>query len=202
MQPLSPNWCPIRRNCLGRGNAIRAAGRAARRCRHRDSRRRCAANSAEAHCASAGCCRRSRWSRRRGETGGVWLSSLMAPSRVTLFCGCRLRRGARRLLCSLARRSRARIVHALGGKEQVEFDNPFDVGMTGFIGFVRLCRDACVRRAADAGHGLSLQAGLAGRDRRSRLAGELGRRCKLDLGLVGDVGATIDAPVAETEGGK
>ena len=27
------------------------------------------------------------------------------------------------------------MVHALGGKEHVEFDNPYDVGMTGFIGF-------------------------------------------------------------------
>jgi hypothetical protein len=26
-------------------------------------------------------------------------------------------------------------VHALGGKDHVEYDNPYDVGMTGFIGF-------------------------------------------------------------------
>lgn len=30
---------------------------------------------------------------------------------------------------------KAPIVHALRGKEHVEYDNPYDVGMTGLIGF-------------------------------------------------------------------
>jgi pyruvate dehydrogenase (quinone) len=35
----------------------------------------------------------------------------------------------------LARRLQAPIVHAFRGKEHMEWDNPYDVGMTGFIGF-------------------------------------------------------------------
>ena len=36
---------------------------------------------------------------------------------------------------ALADALKSPIVHALGGKEYVEYDNPFDVGMTGLIGF-------------------------------------------------------------------
>ena len=35
----------------------------------------------------------------------------------------------------LAEALKSPIVHALGGKEFVEYDNPYDVGMTGLIGF-------------------------------------------------------------------
>ena len=35
----------------------------------------------------------------------------------------------------LAEALKSPMVHALGGKEHVEYDNPYDVGMTGFIGF-------------------------------------------------------------------
>jgi len=37
-------------------------------------------------------------------------------------------------LIELAGRLQAPIVHALRGKEFIEFDNPFDVGMTGLVG--------------------------------------------------------------------
>lgn len=36
----------------------------------------------------------------------------------------------------------APVVHALRGKEHAEWDNPFDAGMTGLIGFIRLPRHA------------------------------------------------------------
>ena len=54
--------------------------------------------------------------------------------RVTLFCG-RGCAGAHAELMQLAESLKSPIVHALGGKEHVEYDNPYDVGMTGFIGF-------------------------------------------------------------------
>ena len=54
--------------------------------------------------------------------------------RVTLFCG-RGCAGAHAPLMQLAETLKSPIVHALGGKEYVEYDNPYDVGMTGFIGF-------------------------------------------------------------------
>src|SRR6201985_3520173 len=54
--------------------------------------------------------------------------------RVTLFCG-RGCAGAHDSLMKLAGALKSPMVHALGGKEHVEYDNPYDVGMTGFIGF-------------------------------------------------------------------
>src|ERR1700675_1422010 len=59
---------------------------------------------------------------------------LNSAKRVTLFCG-RGCAGAHDSLRRLAERLKSPMVHALGGKEHVEFDNPYDVGMTGFIGF-------------------------------------------------------------------
>src|SRR3984957_16294950 len=43
--------------------------------------------------------------------------------------------GGHTLVVELARKLKAPIVHAFRGKEHLEFDNPFDVGMTGFLGF-------------------------------------------------------------------
>jgi pyruvate dehydrogenase (quinone) len=59
---------------------------------------------------------------------------LNGAKRVTLFCG-RGCAGAHDSLMRLAEMLKSPMVHALGGKEHVEFDNPYDVGMTGFIGF-------------------------------------------------------------------
>ncbi|WP_035674763.1 thiamine pyrophosphate-binding protein, partial [Bradyrhizobium liaoningense] len=59
---------------------------------------------------------------------------LNAAERITLFCG-RGCAGAHAPLMQLAEALKSPIVHALGGKEHVEYDNPYDVGMTGFIGF-------------------------------------------------------------------
>jgi pyruvate dehydrogenase (quinone) len=68
-------------------------------------------------------------------------SDLAAPAellngsgRVTLLCG-RGCAGAHAELMQLAGTLKSPIVHAFGGKEYVEYDNPFDVGMTGLIGF-------------------------------------------------------------------
>ena len=43
--------------------------------------------------------------------------------------------GAHDELIALAERLQAPVVHALRGKEFVEYDNPYDVGMTGLLGF-------------------------------------------------------------------
>jgi pyruvate dehydrogenase (quinone) len=43
--------------------------------------------------------------------------------------------GARQELLAVAERMKAPIVHALRGKEFIEYDNPYDVGMTGLLGF-------------------------------------------------------------------
>ena len=117
-------------------------------------------------------------------------------ARITLFCG-RGCAGAHPLLMQLAETLKSPIVHALGGKEHVEFDNPYDVGMTGFIGFpsgyaaMHAC-DILLMLGTDFPYKQFMpdDAKVAQIDIRPE---NLGRRCKLDLGLVGDVGATIAA---------
>ena len=51
-----------------------------------------------------------------------------------MLCGSGCQ-GAHDQVLALADRLKAPIVHAFRGKEHVEWDNPFDVGMTGLIGF-------------------------------------------------------------------
>jgi pyruvate dehydrogenase (quinone) len=121
---------------------------------------------------------------------------LNQAERVTLFCG-RGCAGAHAPLMRLAEVLKSPIVHALGGKEFVEYDNPYDVGMTGFIGFssgyaaMHAC-DALLMLGTDFPYKqfLPTDAKIAQVDIRPE---NLGRRCKLDLGVVGDVAATIAA---------
>ena len=125
---------------------------------------------------------------------------LNGARRVTLFCG-RGCAGAHEGLMKLAETLKSPIVHALGGKEHVEFDNPYDVGMTGFIGFssgyaaMHAC-DVLLMLGTDFPYKqfLPSDAKIAQVDIRPE---NLGRRCKLDLGIVGDVGATIAALLAK-----
>jgi pyruvate dehydrogenase (quinone) len=116
--------------------------------------------------------------------------------RVTLFCG-RGCAGAHAPLMQLAEALKSPIVHAYGGKEFVEYDNPYDVGMTGFIGFasgyeaMHSC-DVLLMLGTDFPYKpfLPTHCRIAQVDLRPE---HVGRRVKLDLGLVGDVGATITA---------
>jgi len=116
--------------------------------------------------------------------------------RVTLFCG-RGCAGAHTELMELAETLKSPMVHALGGKEYVEYDNPYDVGMTGFIGFssgyeaMHAC-DVLLMLGTDFPYKQFLPTAvkIAQVDIRAE---NLGRRCKLELGVVGDVGATIAA---------
>ncbi len=121
---------------------------------------------------------------------------LNAAGRITLFCG-RGCAGAHAALMRLAETLKAPIVHALGGKEHVEWDNPYDVGMTGLIGFssgyqAMMDCDTLLMLGTDFPYRQFFpdDAKIAQVDLRPE---NLGRRCKLDLGLAGDVGATIEA---------
>ena len=125
------------------------------------------------------------------------LSELLnGAERVTLLCG-RGCANAHDQLLQLAETLGAPIVHALGGKEFVEYDNPYDVGMTGFIGFssgyrAMLKCDMLLMLGTDFPYRqfYPTEARIAQVDLRPE---HLGRRCRLDLGLVGDVSATIEA---------
>jgi pyruvate dehydrogenase (quinone) len=121
---------------------------------------------------------------------------LNASGRTTLLCG-RGCAGAHDALLRLADTLKSPIVHALGGKEHVEYDNPFDVGMTGLIGFssgyhAMLDCDTLLMLGTDFPYRqfYPTDCKIAQVDIRPEV---LGRRTKLDMALVGDVGATIAA---------
>ena len=120
---------------------------------------------------------------------------LNESSRVTLLCG-RGCFGAHAALMRLAEALKSPIVHALGGKEGVEWDNPFDVGMTGLIGFASgyhamLDCDTLLMLGTDFPYRqfYPTDSKIAQVDVRPE---SLGRRCRIDLGVLGDVGATIE----------
>ena len=121
---------------------------------------------------------------------------LNGARKVTLFCGAGCA-GAHDQLILLAAKLKAPIVHAMRGKEHVEWDNVFDVGMTGLIGFssgyfaMEDC-DALLLLGTNFPYRQFYpeKARIAQIDIRPE---NLGRKARIDLGLVGDVAATIDA---------
>ena len=123
---------------------------------------------------------------------------LNGQGRVTILCGSGCQ-GAHEQLLSLAECLKAPIVHALKGKEHVEWDNPYDVGMTGLIGFssgyyamidcdvlLMLGTDFPYRQFYPHGGGVK----IAQVDQRGEV---IGRRAPVDVGVVGDVRVTIEA---------
>ncbi|GJD91207.1 MULTISPECIES: ubiquinone-dependent pyruvate dehydrogenase [Methylobacterium] len=128
---------------------------------------------------------------------------LNGSKRVTLLCG-RGCAGAHAELMQLAEALKSPIVHALGGKDHVEYDNPYDVGMTGLIGFssgyaaMMGCETLLMLGTAFPYKQFYPQdAKVAQVDIRPH---ELGRRCRIDRGLVGDVRATIQALLPKLAG--
>ena len=125
------------------------------------------------------------------------LAALLNESkRITLLCGAGCA-GAQDQLLKLALKLKSPIVHTMRGKEHVEWDNPFDVGMTGLIGF-----SSGYFAMADCDALLLLGTNFPYRQfypREARIAQvdvrpeNLGRKTPIELGLTGDVAATIDA---------
>jgi pyruvate dehydrogenase (quinone) len=127
---------------------------------------------------------------------------LNGSAKVTLLCG-RGCAGAHAPLMRLAEALKSPIVHALGGKEGVEHDNPYDVGMTGLIGFssgyaAMMGCDMLLMLGTDFPYRQFYpdDAAIAQVDLRPE---NLGRRCRVNLGVVGDVGATIEALLPRLE---
>lgn len=114
---------------------------------------------------------------------------------VTLFVGAGAR-DARTEVLELAERVKAPVGHSLGGKEWIQYDNPFDVGMSGLLGYGACYEasheaDLLVLLGTDFPYDAFLpQAHTVQVDRDGR---HLGRRTVLDLGVEGDVGATLRA---------
>ena len=116
--------------------------------------------------------------------------------RVTILAGAGCA-GAHAELIALATKLKAPIVHALRGKEHVEYDNPFDVGMTGLLGFssgyyAMMDCDVLLVLGSDFPYQQFFpeRAVIAQVDIREE---NLGRRARLDFGCVGDVKETLAA---------
>jgi pyruvate dehydrogenase (quinone) len=123
-------------------------------------------------------------------------SLLNGAERVTLFCGAGCA-GAHAEVVELARKLKAPIVHSFRGKEFLEYDNPYDVGMTGLVGFasgylaMKNC-DALLMLGTDFPYRAFYpeHAKIAQIDVRPEA---LGNRCPLHLGLLGTVKDTLEA---------
>ena len=126
------------------------------------------------------------------------LALLNGDRRVTILCGSGCA-GAHDELLALGERLKAPIVHALRGKEYVEWDNPYDVGMTGLIGFssgyyAMLDCDVLLMLGTDFPYRQFYPQGSGVRIAQVDLRAEqIGRRAPVDLGVVGDAKATLTA---------
>lgn len=121
---------------------------------------------------------------------------LNASQKITVFCGSGCK-NAHTELMTLCQTLQAPMVHALRAKEWMEFDNPYDVGLTGFVGFASgyYAMEACETllllgtsfpyRQFYPTHAKILQVDIRGE--------QLGKRTAIDLGVVGDVKATLSA---------
>ena len=121
---------------------------------------------------------------------------LNRSEKVTILggAGCA---GAHAELLEFAGKLQAPVVHALRGKEFIEYDNPFDVGMTGLLGFssgyfAMMNCDVLVLLGTDFPYQpfypknvTIVQIDLRGE--------QIGRRSKVDFGFVGDIKSTLRA---------
>ena len=125
------------------------------------------------------------------------LAALLNRGRKVTILGGAGCAGAHAELIAIADLLKAPVVHALRGKEHIEYDNPFDVGMTGLLGFssgyyaIMDC-DVLLMLGTDFPYQQFYpeKAVIAQVDLRPE---NLGRRTRLDLGLVGDVRDTLAA---------
>jgi pyruvate dehydrogenase (quinone) len=125
------------------------------------------------------------------------LAKLLNESKkITILAGAGCA-GAHAELIALAGKLNSPIVHAMRGKEFIEYDNPFDVGMTGLLGFssgyyAMMNCDLLLMIGTDLPYQqfFPKDAKIAQIDIRGE---QLGRRTKVDYGFVGDTQVTLQA---------
>src|SRR5271168_1269816 len=141
---------------------------------------------------------------RPGEKDLARLAELINSSRkVALFCGIGCD-NAHDEMIALAEKVKAPVAHTYRGKPFVEYDNPYDMGMTGLIGFgmayeaIHEC-DLLLLLGTDFPYDkfLPTKSKIAQIDIRVE---RLGRRSKLDLGIWGDVRETLQALMPMLDG--
>lgn len=123
-------------------------------------------------------------------------SILNGANSITILGGAGVA-GAHEALLQLCATLQAPVVHALRGKECIEYDNPYDVGMTGLLGFASGYKaikeaDVLLMLGTDfpyqqfyPDNATVIQVDIRGRN--------IGRRTPVDLALVGTVADTLAA---------
>ncbi|RWR02049.1 pyruvate dehydrogenase [[Pantoea] beijingensis] len=121
---------------------------------------------------------------------------------ITLMCGSGCA-DAHDEVVQLAATLKAPVVHALRGKEHIEYDNPYSVGMTGLIGFssgyhAMMNADTLVLlgtqfpyRAFYPADAHIIQIDIN--------PGSIGAHCHVDMALIGDVKSTLTALLPQLE---
>ncbi|MEU3501184.1 pyruvate dehydrogenase [Streptomyces hundungensis] len=132
---------------------------------------------------------------RPGDAEIAQLAALVdAAKRVTLFCGSGTA-GAHAEVMEFAGRIKSPVGHALRGKEWIQYDNEYDVGMSGLLGYgaayeaTHAC-DLLILLGTDFPYNAFLpdDVKIVQVDVRPE---HLGRRSKLDLAVWGDVKETL-----------
>jgi pyruvate dehydrogenase (quinone) len=126
----------------------------------------------------------------------VAVRMLDAAKRVTILAGAGCA-GSHEQLLAIVRALQAPVVHTLRGKEFVEHDNPFDVGMTGLLGHMSgyhamMACDVLLMLGTDFPYrefypddATVIQVDMRGE--------QIGRRTSVDVALVGTVKDTVEA---------
>jgi pyruvate dehydrogenase (quinone) len=123
------------------------------------------------------------------------LAALLKKAKAVTILGGAGCAGAHAELMQLAGQLKSPIVSALRGREYIQYDNPYDVGLTGLIGFSSgyhaiMEADTLLMLGTDFPYTQFYpeDATIIQIDRRGE---NLGRRTRLDLGIIGDVKATL-----------
>jgi len=123
------------------------------------------------------------------------LAGLLNQGKAVTILGGAGCAGAHAELMQLAGKLKSPIVSALRGREHIQYDNPYDVGLTGLIGFSSgyhaiMAADTLLMLGTDFPYtqfypekATVIQVDLRGEN--------LGRRTRLDLGIIGDVKTTL-----------
>ncbi|RMB62572.1 pyruvate dehydrogenase [Corynebacterium macginleyi] len=113
---------------------------------------------------------------------------------VAFFVGAGVK-DAREQVLKLAEKVKAPIGHALGGKMYIQYDNPFDVGMSGLLGYGAAHEatheaDLLILLGTDFPYNDFLPKGNVAQVDIN--GSHIGRRTKISYPVTGDVAATID----------
>ena len=130
---------------------------------------------------------------------------LNSSKNITLLCGAGCK-DAHDEVVALAEKLQAPIVHAMRGKEFLEYNNPYDVGMTGLIGF-----SSGYHAMAEADTLLMIGTSFpykAFYPKNSTILqidnqpASLGRHVQVDHSVLGDAQTTISALLPQLKGGR